>query len=171
MAQLADEFDALRRERDAALARSSELTRDHDRLAALPAELSRLSEEREQTSRQVETYRIELDEVRSQRDADRQAYEQALSALRDELAAARHQAESAPALAPNEPVPGGKGAEERLAEVQSQLELVEASRSVVIDALKVAQKQVQDLTLDLNESLAEQKRVRAMLNNMGIHLL
>ena len=117
------------------------------------------------------TIRAQVAEVQSQRVADQHAHEQALITLRTELDAARRLSEIAPSLAHAGPVACTGGAEERLAEVQAQLQLVETSRSVLIDTLKVAQKQVQDLTFDLNESLSEQKRVRAMLNNMGIHLL
>ena len=164
----------------------SELGRDHDRLVALhaeldgsrlaaggaqQAELARLAEEREQTSRQVEALRVQLEELRSQREADERVHEQSIIALRQELEAARRPAEAVPPPAPSEPAPAAGAAEGRLAEVQSQLELAEASRSVLIDALKIAQKQVQDLTVDLNESVTEQRRIRSMLNNMGIHLL
>src|SRR4029077_15354476 len=109
--------------------------------------------------REAEALRIQLEELRSQRDADRQAHEQALIALRDEREAARV---ASPAFAPAGTAPSGGGAEAELSEVRSQLALVEASRSVLIDTLKIAQKQVQDLTLELNESVSEQRRVRTM---------
>ena len=187
MAQLADEFDSLRRERDAAVARADELTRDHDRLAALQAELdgsrqgseqahqselSRLAEERDEVGRQVETLRVQIDELLSKHDADRQAHEQALIALSDEDDAARHLNEITAPAVPAEPVPADDGAEKKeLAAVQSQLEKLQASHSVVVDALKVAQRQVDDLTFDLKESQTEMQRIRSMLLNMGINLL
>ena len=47
-----------------------------------------------------------------------------------------------------------------------------AKKSQPIPAqIAAQQKQVADLSYDLNEALSEQKRIRAMLNNMGIHLL
>jgi chromosome segregation ATPase len=162
MAQLADEFDKLRGERDAAARSAQELAQYRDLLAANRAELDGTRQET------ADAHQVALDHVANEREELRTALE-ALRGERDqlqvELEAVRRQAETTTAS------PAPTNGSKREAELESQLQNAETSRSVLIDALKVAQKQVHDLTVELNESLAEQNRVRSILNGMGIHLL
>ncbi len=186
LAQLGEEFDALRRERDHAVGSVDELTRDRDRLAALHAELSgsrqefgesqhagpsRLAEECEQLRRQVEDERARASDLSDERDVDRIAHEQAMISLRDEFETARDQAQVPLTETSAAFVPADSDLKQALAEALVELQAAEAARSVMIDALKVAQKQVQDLTYELAEALSEQKRVRSMLNGLGIHVI
>jgi chromosome segregation ATPase len=123
---------------------------------------------------QLHALRDEVDQLRSDRDFEQQAYEQALASLREQHDAARQRADAAqgqPAISRTsvESVPAET--EQRLAEVQSRLQQVETARSVLNDALKAARKQIEAMTIDLDEARLEQNRVRSILDGMGIHLI
>jgi chromosome segregation ATPase len=144
LAQLANEFDSLRSERDALRDRQADPS-----LESLRTELQhRLDAEQarnEELSRQLDALRADLT-------ADPRP-------SGDEAAAVNGDSES------------DRDTPRRLSELQSQLEVAEASRSMLIDALKVAQEKVESLSLDLREVRTENQRINSMLNAMGIHLL
>jgi chromosome segregation ATPase len=203
LAELGEEFDALRLERDAAVQRCDEHALHRDRFAALhdeaanerqeserahQAELDRLAAERVSFRQQAESerrrgddlavelqaLRAELDELRHERDADQQAYEQALEKLREQHAAASQAVEAArdqATAAPPAVAPAPAETEQRLAEIQSRLQHAETARSVLNDALKSARKQIEDLSAKLDDARLEQDRVRSILDGMGIHLM
>jgi chromosome segregation ATPase len=175
LAQLADEFDTLRRERDGMVGDLRDITRDRDRLAALHSSLTGSQQESEQA------LRAELSGLTEERDMLRQRalaadsrsadLSRQLDALRAELETARRQSEAALARTSSKATSGPGDSEKRLAEVQSQLKNAEESRTALADALKAAQNQIHDLTIDLEDAQREQGRIRSMLDNMGIHLL
>jgi hypothetical protein len=178
LAQLAEEFDGLRRERDTALSTAEEAKQARDRMVAeqqeldtssREAELARLSEQCEQLRREAQTEKSrgdslaeEVEALRVQRPSVRVGENIVESWFQDQV---DETAGSPPAPA------GPESAGPKLAEVQTQLQQAEVARSLLVDALKVAQKQIEELSVDLDEARLEQQRVRAILDGMGIHLV
>src|SRR5262249_29245078 len=149
LAQLADEFDTLRRKRDALAAQHAELSGSREAAeSSLRAELGRLTEERDQLRERASAEASRSSELSGR-----------LEALQADLEAARSQATNDRVRVHAAPAPGAAGVEARLAEVQSQLERAEESRSALADALKVAQDQIRDLTIDLDDSQRETRRI------------
>jgi chromosome segregation ATPase len=197
LAHLGDEFDSLRAERDAALGRIDELSRDRDRLAALrdeargtheeaerarQSELARLAEERASLDQQLEAERrrnahlaeqlealqAELDQDRNDWDAEHQAYEQVMDSLRTKQGTAYQTAETT--KAPAADLDPSVEIEQGLADHRLRLQQAEQARSVLNDALKAARNELEAMSTKLYESQLEQKRIRSILVGMGIHL-
>jgi hypothetical protein len=128
----------------------------------------------EDLAQEIRSLRDELEQLRHERDTEQQAYEQALDILHEQQAAASRAAEASQrqvpaARPPEEPRP--VEAEQRFAEIQSRLQQAESARTVLNDALKAARKQIEDLSVNLDEARLEQHRVRSILDGMGIHLI
>jgi chromosome segregation ATPase len=161
-------------------ARQAERAEFTQQLEALHQQLEAEKSRSDELTQQHRSLQTELEHLRQERETDRQTHEQALEAFRTERDAVRHDAEAVRQFSESARIGSGlapaatataPATDQYLADLQSQLANAERSRNVLVDALKVAQQQIETLSADLEETRQEQYRVRAILDGMGIHLL